>query len=401
MEKILNLEYAGIQGTYWMVYGAICSFASVFLLANDFSNSGIGIVFAVGSILAVVIQPFLADIADRAKRISIIVILEIMAATMILLTAGMFVFKGTSLALAVIFILLIAWHTVLQPLINTLSFKLGESGYRVNFGLTRSFGSLAYALLVALLGTLVERHGIGLIPITTVLLLAAFMLCLLATKVRFGKACEANREEYLKRKERVKGEITLADFIRRNKVFFVVSTGVVGLYFSNSVFNNFMMQIVADVGGTSEDMGRILGVMAALEIPTLVFFSYINKRFSCRTLIKVASIGFFIKIAIAYFAPNVTWLFVSQFMQPFSFALFLPAMVHYIDEIMDKGEAVKGQALFVTMITIGSVFASLVGGVIIDMNGVKTLLLVSSALTLLGGVVIISFIGKIKNEQHS
>ena len=64
--------------------------------------------------------------------------------------------------------------------------------------------------------------------------------------------------------------VNLMMFIRRNKLFFIVNLGVIGLYFSNSVLNNYMMQIVDGVGGTSEDMGRILSVMAFCEIPALV-----------------------------------------------------------------------------------------------------------------------------------
>ena len=48
MGKLLNFEYACIQGAFWMFYGVVGSFASVFLLARGYSNSEIGIVLAVG-----------------------------------------------------------------------------------------------------------------------------------------------------------------------------------------------------------------------------------------------------------------------------------------------------------------------------------------------------------------
>ncbi|MGN0658553.1 MAG: MFS transporter, partial [Emergencia sp.] len=82
MKKLLNFEYACIQGTYWMVYGVVGSFASVFLLARGYSNSEIGLILAVGNVLAVVMQPPLADFADRTKKISLIGIIEIMSVMM-------------------------------------------------------------------------------------------------------------------------------------------------------------------------------------------------------------------------------------------------------------------------------------------------------------------------------
>ena len=61
---------------------------------------------------------------------------------------GLFVLQGKSMALGVIFVLLIAWHTIIQPLINSLNFKLEESGVHINFGIARSAGSLAYSCLL-------------------------------------------------------------------------------------------------------------------------------------------------------------------------------------------------------------------------------------------------------------
>ena len=61
-----------------------------------------------------------------------------------------------------------------------------------------------------------------------------------------------------------------------------VSIGVVGLFFSNSVFNNFMLQIVQNVGGDGGDMGRILSLMAMLEIPALFLFDIIHTGYPAK-----------------------------------------------------------------------------------------------------------------------
>ena len=63
-----NLEYALIQGAYWMYYGAIYSFSSAFLLSKDYSNWEIGVILAAGNVLAILIQPAVANFADRTGR---------------------------------------------------------------------------------------------------------------------------------------------------------------------------------------------------------------------------------------------------------------------------------------------------------------------------------------------
>lgn len=408
MKKLLNFEYACIHGTFWMVYGVISSFASVFLLDRDYSNWEIGMILAIANVLAVVLQPFVADMADRSKKISIIGITEIMTVMMMVMTFGLFVLKRRSMALAVIFVLLVAWHTVLQPLVNSLTFKLEESGVHINFGVARSMGSLAYSVLVAVLGTLVEHYGVSVMPVTAEITMVMLLISLVLTKHHFDKTKEINTKNgtlSVGQKgiaeadcgQNDEEEINLTEFIRRNKVFFIVNIGVIGLFFSNAILNSYMMQIVADVGGDSEDMGRILSVMAFLEIPTMVCFDWLRKRFSCQLMLKVASIGFVFKIGLCYLASSVSMIFVAQFFQLISFALFLPGMVHFTDEIMSKGEAVKGQALFTMMVTVTTVFASLFGGAILDMSGAKTLALIATLATVAGAAVVIGSIDKVKH----
>ena len=78
-----------------------------------------------------------------------------------------------------------------------------------------------------------------------------------------------------------------------------------GIYFSNAVLNSFMLQIVNDVGGTSEDMGRVLSLMAFLEIPALFFFDNVRARFSCGSILKVAAVSFGVKFGVIYLAKSI------------------------------------------------------------------------------------------------
>ena len=70
-------------------------------------------------------------------------------------------------------------------------------------------------------------------------------------------------------------------------------------------------------------------------------------------------------------------------------------MVHYIDEIMSKGEAVKGQALYTMMITVSSVLGSLFGGVILDFSGARMLTMLSTILAAIGTVIVIVMVDKV------
>lgn len=410
MEKRLNVSYAGIQATYWMVYAVVGSFASVFLLARGYSNSEIGVILAVANVVAVVLQPMVADFADRSKKVSLVGLIEIMTIIMLVFMVGLFVFQQKSLALSVIFLLLLAWHTSLQPLINSLNFKLEESGLKINFGVARSMGSLAYSILCAFMGTLVEKYSVSIMPVSGVVVILMLMASLLATKKMFDKAAAvkvaggadgadgAGATTAVVNTEPEVEEINLIDFLKRNKVFLILNIGVLGIFFSNQVLNNYMIQIVSSVGGDSEDMGRILSIMAFLEIPLMVCAGSLRKKFSCELMLKIAAIGFTVKIAIHYIATSVAMIYFAQLFQLISFGLFLPVMVMFINEVMSKGEAVKGQAFFTMMSTVASIVGSLIGGVILDISGAKMLTLIATIITGLGTLILIMSVDKVKKN---
>jgi PPP family 3-phenylpropionic acid transporter len=414
MGKILNSGYGAIFGTYWVIYAVVSSFASVFMLAKGYANSQIGITLAAANVLAVIMQPLIADFVDRSKRLDVIGTTEIMTACMMVFTIGMLTFKGGSLGLCVVFVLLIAFHTVLQPLFNSLAFRLEEAGVSINFGIARSVGSLAYSIFVAVFGTIVEHFGINVMPIASEISCLLLIASLAFTGYYFNKGkkqapqrnieqetVEQRAETVVEAEESIEEEeeINLIQFIKRNKMFFIMNLGVLGIFFSNAVLNNYMAQICDGVGGSTEDMGRILGVMAFLEIPTMVFFKQLRRRLSCQFLLKIAAIGFTVKIAICWLANSVIMLYIGQLFQPVSFALFLPGMVYFSDEMMSRGEAVKGQALFTTMITITTIFATLFGGMILDASGSKMLTFVSTLLTAAGALVIIFAIDRVKSNK--
>ena len=441
MKYLLNGAYGAIHGTYWMVYGVITSFASAFLLARGYSNSDIGLILALGSIFSALAQPFAADIADRTRRFSLVGLIQIFAAVVLVLTALMFFLKGKTLALTVVFIMAVAWNAAVQPLVNSLSFKLEVSGYRVHFGIARSIGSLGYALLCALLGSLVDRFGAQSVPVSGVLMGAVLLLILHATKIIFKKACEGREVRFASMaagsddavsadtasaetashpetagasrgdavsangdyaelfEKNSAGDIDLKAFVKRNKIFLLSYIGIAAIFFGNATYSNFMLQIAQSVGGDSVDMGRILALCAFAEIPAMLAYDKLQDKISCRLVLWFSLSGFLIKAICSYFAQSVALLYVANTMNLIGFGLFMPAIVYFVNSIMDSGEAVKGQAVYPIVNSVSTVLSSLLGGYILDVSGAKSLLLLCLVLTVCGAAWFALLLGKIKSNK--
>lgn len=401
MKKILNFQYGAINAVYWMYFGVIMSFASIFLLSKNYMNSEIGIILALSSILAVIMQMVLADIADRSKKISPIGITGIIAAVLLVATSALFLFTSKSIVLSVIFIFIGACLTSLQPLINSTAFYLSKSGCEINYGATRSAGSVFYAIICAILGNLVVIYGETSIPLTGIIILILLLATLWITKKTYKKfACENSSD--LKKAMNDNGvRINTKDFIKNNATFIIFSFGVMLVFFENSVINNYLMQIIMEVGGNSNQMGNLFFFMAILELPCFIFYSELRKRFSCQLMLKVSSVAFTLKILLVFLAKSMTLIYVGFLFQLISYPIFMASAVYLVDEVMVKGEAVKGQALITGMITLSNIFASLSGGAILDISGPHLLLLISTVTCIAGTIVIILSVDRIKKNKEA
>jgi len=400
MKSPLNLSYTSVHGTYWMYSSVILSFSSVFLLSKGYTNSEIGVVLAIANIVSFVLQPALADLIDRSKKITLSIVTQIMVVFLLLGTLSLIYFPGKSFSLSTIYMLLAALHIAVQPMINAMAFHYSDASERLNFGIARGGGSVAFAGISSILGALVVAFGTTSIPVTGVVLLTLFLVSLIGLDRLYHRMTVAQPSKSGSFKPHVDASpITLVAFVRRNKVFVIFSFAVLLIYFQNVAINNYLIQILSAVGGRSDQMGRLLSFMALLELPGLFFFSRIRFWFSCQFMLKVASIGFILKVLFTYLATSVGFVYFAFLFQLVSFPFFLSASVHLVDEIMEKGEAVKGQSLLTAMITLSAVFASLFGGMVLDISGPSQLLLVSTLTTVIGTIMVFLFVDKIKSNK--
>lgn len=396
MRRNVNIAYSGIHGCYWMIFAVINSFSSIFLLSRGYSNWEIGTILSIGNILAVLLQPVIANFADRSKRVSVYQIMGLLSTVVIGLSLCLLAFKAKSAVLSVTYVLIFMTMVLLQPFCNALIFDFEKVGIPTNFGFCRSIGSFAYAVMCMILGVLVHNMGTKILPIAAIFITLGFMLAIVRISKLYGKArgeFEGEMDSSLPFENKGK-DISFKEFIGNHKIFIAINLGVLGIYFADAIINVYMAQIVENVGGNSKDVGKVFSILAFLEVPTLMFFNKLRKKFSCRKMLCFSALAFILWVGICRFAGSVTTILLAQLVQPFAFALFMPSMVHFIDENMSEGEAIRGQTMFTTFTTTAGIFASFFGGIALDLKGATFLLSTGLLATVIGAAIIIASVGK-------
>lgn len=389
-EKKLNIYYSFLQIAYWVTSAVVFCFTTIFLQFRGYSNYEIGIVFAVGNIIGFVSQPLIAGYIDRSDRRTLLRCIRITAVGAVLLMLAVYLLPSGSVSLIVAYALLVAGNTLLNPLCISLSFYIESWGCGINFSRARALGSLSFAACNVILGMLVQRVSENAVPTAFILFSSLLGLAtLLFVPVDRAHRIAAPERRMQSASEKPSG---LLEFARENKRFMLFLLGTATLYFTHGMIGNFMIEFIRSIGGGSEDMGNVLAFMTVVEVPVMLLFGRLTQRFRCSSLLRFAVIMFTVKELMIYLASSLPALYAAEALQAFSFALFVPASVRYVDEVIAKHNAVKGQAFVTSMMTLGSIFASYIGGLLLDTSTPGFTLLVGVIVSAVGTLIMLGAI---------
>ena len=360
--KSINVRYSMLQGIYFVGFCTVMGYAAVYLGSIGMSSSLIGIVLAIANILTSIAQPVLGGFVDKSNISMKKVLMIMFGLCSILSVLLMFVSKVTFLAAA----LFIAVSTILyttMPLVNSLAFAFQKQGIDVKFGVARGIGSVAYALAYIVI-------FLGILPL-----------------IRSFKIPETEIDEVIE--EKVVEKESTGAFIKKHLKFMIFLAGFVLVYFDHTIINNFFINVIRNVGGNTGDMGNAVFLAAMLELPTMALFEKYKNKINIKNTIIISAIFFTLKHTLTYFATNMFMIYLAQATQMLAYALFIPASVYYVDKLFDAKDAVKGQALVTTSMTVSGVLASFLGGILLDSMGVYETLFLGLVLSVVGTIVMI------------
>ena len=354
--KRITVYYSLNQVGFWMVFCLSSSFAAVYLGALGYSNTKLGSMLALGSVLGFLLGTGLSSFVDTSPRFNaadvLWPVLTLQAAFFLLLLF----FPARGAVTTLCYPLLLAFTLA----VNTLNLKLCADFEHyespVNYGIARSMGSAAYMVLSMLLGVWVTRFGVRVIPIAG-----------LAVTALQGRS--------------------LGVFLRESPRFCLLLAGMALLFFSHNTTSTFLINFVEHAGGSTETLGYLTAFLTALEVPTMLFFSRIFRRRSCAAVLRFSFIFFALKTAAIAAAPNIPLLFAAAAIQIPSYALYVPGIVAYVTLIVPYEDAAKGQSLAFSMTTIGGVLASLISGRLLDVLSAPATAWIAAAVCAVGAAI--------------
>lgn len=382
----LTAHYALLQAALNAVYLAVVSFASVFLRYRGMNDFQIGILLAIGTMLSILLQPLLGTLADRMKHIRLGLVVGWFHVAMTPLAVLLIAVTDQLPVIAVAYVLLRCLITVTDPFENSMAMETVNRGYPINFGLAKSFGSVGYSSASFLLGKAVAEWS------ASAIMPAVILLSLLAAVISMCFRIPGTRQAAAETSKKEDETLGLLEFLRRGPRFALFIVSIALVYYCQEVRANYMYQIVAHIGGTPEQFGTLTAFTSLIEMPAMMFFSFLLKHFRVRSMVLFSGCCMILRTLVIWWAPNLTWMYIGGAMQVVSFGLFWPAAIYYVNEIIGEANRNKGQTFLSAGMCVSTVLSTLIGGGMLSAaeGNPHTMLLSGAAISAAGMIIMIA-----------
>ena len=363
----LNLHFSVLWALYWLGWAALWGYLSVFLLHRGFTNSQIGLVSSCALLLPIVVQPALASFTDRDNRFTGRRLA--MALTALSMVCGVAVWLIDSSAVCAVLLVVIGVAlTAIAPYFNAMSMDFVLHGLDVDFGASRSCGSVSYAVTSLVMGALLERFAPTLVLPVFLISFAVLFLALLLFRyplppLAVGEAKVAPTV------------LSNAALLRRYPRFTLLLVACFLLMGSQNAITTYMIHIADKVGGGETATGTAYFISGLVEMPAMLLFARVRRKISLKTLMLLCSMFFVVRAAAFLLSGSTIAMYGACSVQFFAYAVLAISTVYYVTEEIDTANQVKGQALIYTASSgIGAAFGSLCGGRLLDLGGVNAML---------------------------
>lgn len=372
MKNKNQIIYSAIQFLYFAISAAMYGFSSLYLLNKGFSNSQIGIVLALSSVLAIILQQIIASFIKKTN-FSLNKLLVYLYILIVILSLVLYIFKLSGYAFAGILVALFFIGKATEPYITAI-----HSGYKeIQFSIARGIGSLGYSVSNFVVGQLLMKIACDYLPIIYIVPSILIIICLI-----IFNAPNVNENQEIKRDDKI-------NLLKEYPHFYLFLLGVMLISTTHNFTGLFLLQIITRIGGTSANLGIASAISAVCELPAMALYKKYYKKLGNRNLLMFSGVMWVLKNLFIALASNIYLVYAAQLLQFFSFAIYVPSTERHLSHVIPQSEYLKGQALIASSLVIGSLIASLLGGFLIDKLGINTSVLVMQSFAIVGVVFFI------------
>lgn len=362
---------------YFASLGVLVPYWSLYLKSLGYTSLVIGGLIAILPATKMIAPYIWGWLADHTRRSMLIIRLTSVFA----LFSFSLVFVNQELwwlALAMV-LFSFFWNATLPQFEAITLNHLGNDVHR--YSMIRLWGSLGFICIVVLIGDLLERYGVGLIP---VIVLLSFVFISLSSFIVPEKLNTPHPNHS-----------PIWHVIKQPKVlaFLVVSFLMLC---SHGPYYTFYTIYLEEHGYSSHMIGILWAVGVLAEVIIFLIMHRLLPAFGARKLLIVTLLMTSLRwLMMGYFVDDLSMLFLAQLIHAFSFGVFHSVGISLVHEYFTGSHQGRGQALYSsTSYGAGVAVGSLISGLVWDQWGATVLFVFASSCTVFAAGIVWRFTPK-------
>jgi PPP family 3-phenylpropionic acid transporter len=353
-------------------FAAYLPFLSLYYQSLGIPLAWIGALLALGWTASLLSGPAWGAVHDRFPASRALLPLSGLIAGVSALALGL---VGASPLLTVFAVGLAVGGAGLMPMLDVRTLELAGSD-RTRYGLVRAFSSISFIIFAPIAGFLTNARGAGAIfaIIVPSLIVAGFVAATVP-----GRSNVARAPSMLRAPGRVIAHRTTLLFLAGSLICWTAINAQGGFF---SIY-------LRSLGAPADQVGWAWALQALLEVPTMLLFPVLVRRFGLSRLIVVGAV-----VAVVREVANATFtvpaiLLACSVVQGAAYALLLVGGITFVSIHGPRDAAATAQGLFsAAAVSLSAILGVGLGGVLAEQIGTRGLYWVTVVLGVVGLVAI-------------
>ncbi|TYQ16439.1 UNVERIFIED_CONTAM: PPP family 3-phenylpropionic acid transporter [Acetivibrio alkalicellulosi] len=380
-----NIRYPYIfpvfYGLIYMSLAVFSIFLPVYLDSLKYSGTQIGILLALGSFIALFSQPLWGIVSDRSNTKNGVLKLLIVASSTIML---MFYFSSSFYYIFFTIVILSFFQSSIFPISDAITLEYMIST-KWKFGPIRLAGTLGYALMAVLAGSIIKTNISGIFVISFLLGLITFFVAFRVPKIK-GHQSEGKRVSVLE--------------LFKNKELMIFMGFTVTIHSTLAYYNTFFGIHYKEMGASNSLLGWAIFIASVSEVFFLLLGDKVIGRFGIKRTLLGAGFIAVIRWTLLGLINNIYIIMISQVLHGFTFIVLAYSMATYINKKVHKELRASGQTLnAVICLGLSRIIGSIGGGALSDKIGINQVFIYSSFMVTISLCIFGFIFVKFKDEK--
>ena len=398
--KNQTIPSAAVHGLYWAMSAAFFGFITAYLVDSGFSDVEVGWISAVMYLVSTFVGPLTGYIADMRMPARRFLIWSFFLSVPFVLALPLVV-RSIWMVFLIVPIVSVTQNLVCGVL-DSMLVRINERSHNLDFPISRSSGSILYAVSCVVVGRLIAVFGYQAMFAANITMMIATVIAMLF--LEYVPSAAQMKPEELAQAQAVEKVSFGKAFMRllRCREYMVYIVAMTFFLYGLRLTLVFQANLVFPVGGTAEHVGWAGAVAAVFEVPFVLMLRN-TQKFSKRWLAALLLGLGALKPFLFFLWPTAEMFVISQVFQAIADGFQLVFSLDYIKKNTPPELYSTANMIYTTVnMGLGCTMAAITGGYMLQ-GGHDTLLLVSTASMLTGAVVLAmtKYICKSKRNTNS